>query len=45
MLMVDTHFTDGYVCDLCEDTYEAQYSNVIECSNRHMVKNILMRKY
>lgn len=38
MLTVDTHFTDGYVCDLCEDAYEAQYSNVIACSSRQIAE-------
>lgn len=31
---MDTHFTDGYLCDLCEDTYEdRQYSNVLACAS------------
>ena len=33
MLTVDTHFTDGYKCELCEDKYDSQYSNVIACSD------------
>ncbi len=36
MLTVDTHFTDGYVCDLCDNTYDLQYSNVITCSDRQV---------
>lgn len=38
MLTVDTHFTDGYVCDSCEDEYNEQYSNVIACSSRQVAK-------
>lgn len=33
MLTVDTHFTDGYLCENCGDIYEDQYSNVIACSS------------
>lgn len=34
MLTVDTHFEDGYVCDLCPDEYgEDQYANVMACSS------------
>ncbi len=33
MLTVDTHFSGGYWCDLCENKYEMQYSNVIACSS------------
>lgn len=40
MLTVDTHFTDGYVCDVCEDTYSSQYSNVIACSSRQVAEFI-----
>lgn len=36
MLTVDTHFTDGYVCDLCQKEYDQQYSNVIACSSRQI---------
>lgn len=36
MLTADTHFTAGYYCELCEDTYEYQYSNVIACSSRQI---------
>lgn len=38
MLTVDTHFTDGYVCDLCEDEYDEQYSNVIACSSKQVAE-------
>ena len=37
MLTVDTHFEDGWVCDLCEDEYPGnQYANVISCSDRQV---------
>lgn len=36
LLTVDTHFTDGYVCNLCEDKYEEQYDDVIACSSRQV---------
>lgn len=37
MLTADTHFPDGYVCRLCEDTYEEQYGNVMRCSDQQVV--------
>lgn len=36
MLTADTHFPDGYVCRLCEDTYEEQYGNVMRCSDAQL---------
>ena len=37
MLTVDTHFEDGYLCDICPDMYEDnQYSNVMACSSRQV---------
>ncbi len=36
ILTVDTHYPDGYVCSLCEDTYDSQYANVIACSDRQV---------
>lgn len=36
MLTTDTHFTDGYVCDLCENQYDQQYSNVLACNSRQV---------
>lgn len=37
MLTVDTHFEDGYVCDLCEDKFgDNQYANVIACSSKQV---------
>lgn len=38
MLTVDTHFTDGYVCEVCEDEFDSQYSNVIACQSRQIVE-------
>lgn len=36
MLTVDTHFEDGYYCDLCEDLYGDQYADVITCSDKQV---------
>lgn len=36
MLTVDTHFTDGYVCEKCQNEYNDQYSNVIRCSSKQI---------
>ena len=33
MLTVDTHHVDGYVCNNCENTYDAQLGNVLECAD------------
>ncbi len=33
MLTVDTHHIDGYVCDLCADTYDNQLENVLICAD------------
>lgn len=34
LLTVDTHFEDGYVCDICDSTFgDDQYSNVFACSS------------
>lgn len=38
MLTVDTHFTGGYVCDLCEQEYNDQYSHVIACSSAQVAE-------
>ena len=37
MLTADTHFPDGYVCRLCENTYEEQYGNVMKCSDTQLL--------
>ena len=36
MLTVDTHFEDGYLCRLCRDDFDDQYSNVYACSSRQV---------
>ncbi len=36
MLTVDTHFTDGYKCELCEKNFDRQYANVIHCSDKQI---------
>jgi len=37
MLTVDTHFEDGYVCQLCGDEFgDNQYANVFACSSRQV---------
>lgn len=41
MLTVDTHFPDGYVCELCGYEYDDdQYSNVMRCSSRQVAEFI-----
>ena len=38
MLTVDTHFEDGYICDLCQDDHPGnQYANVMSCASRQVV--------
>jgi len=36
MLTVDAHHIDGYVCDICQNTYQEQTANVISCTDRQM---------
>ena len=37
LLTVDTHFEDGYVCDLCKNEFgNNQYANVMACSSRQV---------
>ena len=33
---MDTHFTDGYFCEDCADTFDEQYDNVISCFSKRM---------
>jgi len=40
LLTADTHFEDGYVCRLCGDEFEDQYSNVYACSSRQVTEFI-----
>ncbi len=35
-LTVDSHFPDGYLCELCDDTHEEQYANVLNCASRQI---------
>ncbi len=36
MLTVDTHFPDGYVCELCKSDYESIAANVVSCADRQI---------
>lgn len=36
LLTADTHFEDGYVCDLCPRKYKDQYANVIACADQQV---------
>lgn len=36
MLTVDTHFTDGYICDKCGDEYDSVAANVVSCADRQV---------
>lgn len=37
LLTVDTHFEDGYVCDICPDKFgDNQYANVMDCSSKQV---------
>lgn len=36
MLTADTHFVNGYYCDLCRDEFSLQYSDVAACSSRQI---------
>lgn len=37
ILTVDTHFEDGFMCDLCRDQYPGNnYANAIACSSRQV---------
>ncbi|MBO4862772.1 MAG: LTA synthase family protein [Eubacterium sp.] len=38
LLTVDTHFPDGYKCDLCGDEFDSQYANVFACSSKQTVE-------
>ena len=40
MLTVDTHHIDGYLCELCENTYEEQYENVYRCASKQLISFI-----
>ena len=36
MLTVDTHYPNGYVCQLCGDEFDEQYANVIRCADNQV---------
>lgn len=36
MLTVDTHFPDGYRCDLCQYEHDSDYKDAISCSSRQI---------
>ena len=36
LLTVDTHFTNGYVCNMCDDKFSEQYENVMACSSKQV---------
>lgn len=37
LLTVDTHFEDGYFCELCKEEWgDNQYANVLSCSSRQV---------
>ncbi len=36
ILTVDTHYPSGYVCELCGDEYDDQFSNVVACADRQV---------
>jgi phosphoglycerol transferase len=38
ILTVDTHPTDGYLCDQCGDEYSEQYENVLRCSSQQVLE-------
>ena len=39
MLTVNTHFEDGYICDLCGQEFgDNQYANVMACSSRQVAE-------
>ena len=40
MLTADTHFVNGYYCDLCRDEFSLQYSDVAACSSRQITSFI-----
>lgn len=36
MLTVDTHFPDGYFCEICQDKYDIKAKNVMCCADRQI---------
>lgn len=40
LLTVDTHFEDGYLCEVCGNEFDDQYSNVMACSSKMVAEFI-----
>lgn len=40
LLTVDTHFSNGYVCNMCDDKFDEQYENVMACSSKQVAEFI-----
>ena len=40
ILTVDTHFTDGYIDNDCEEKFDSKYANAIYCSDKNVSKFI-----
>ena len=40
MLTADTHFPDGYRCELCENKYDEFAANVVDCTDRQLTEFI-----
>lgn len=38
LLTVDTHATDGYLCDLCGNEYEEKTANVVKCADKQVAE-------
>lgn len=39
MLTVDTHFEDGYFCEICQDEWDGDtYANVLSCADRQVTE-------
>jgi len=36
LLTADTHFPDGYHCELCKDEFDLPYANTLACSSRQV---------
>ena len=40
LLTVDTHYPEGYVCNLCGNEFDEKYANVIRCSDNQVTEFI-----
>ncbi|MEE0945851.1 MAG: LTA synthase family protein [Acutalibacteraceae bacterium] len=36
VLTADTHFPDGYICDICDKNHDEQYANVLSCASKQV---------